>query len=201
MGRSLLFSSLLAGSLSALAAHGLAEDGRMQQSRGHPCRKDRGFLDDRASPASPLSTLVDTHTPRRVLLTDTSPHPGGFDELLADRVTGEVRPLDPRLLALLRSVARRHPGGRIELVSGFRSPKLNEMLRKKGHHVASQSQHSLGHAIDFRVFEGESDTPVAPLVLEKEIRNFGWLGGTGTYEAEVDRFIHCDVGPNRRWTG
>ena len=74
-----------------------------------------------------------------------------FSDVLADRVTGSRIELDPRLLELLRQIALRNPGVRIELVSGYRSPKLNEMLRKKGHRVASHSQHSLGHAVDFRI--------------------------------------------------
>jgi uncharacterized protein YcbK (DUF882 family) len=40
---------------------------------------------------------------------------------------------------------------RVEVVSGYRSDKLNEGLRKKGRHVAARSQHVLGNAIDFRL--------------------------------------------------
>jgi uncharacterized protein YcbK (DUF882 family) len=90
---------------------------------------------------------------------------------------------------------------RIELVSGYRSPKLNEMLRKKGHHVASHSQHSLGHACDFRIVEPSADRGIDPRVLEREIRGLGWEGGVGGYLTKDDWFLHADVGPNRRWDG
>jgi uncharacterized protein YcbK (DUF882 family) len=129
--------------------------------------------------------------------------------------------LDPRLLELLRTLAAHFttPAGgapSIELVSGFRSPKLNAMMRKKGHHVASHSQHSLGHAVDFRVVvpcAGASDaggfpggcaagaTAVAldPRVIEREVRATGWTGGTGIYTSKDDWFVHADVGPDRTW--
>jgi uncharacterized protein YcbK (DUF882 family) len=163
---------------------------------------------------------VQTHTEERVLLDPAGPPPARFQELLADRVTGQSAPIDPRLLDLLRALAARHAneGGaaRIELVSGYRSPKLNEMLRKKGHHVASHSQHSLGHACDFRVVEANAEPPssaalpqrglhenrgVDPRALEREIRALGWQGGVGVYTTHDDWFVHADVGPNRRWDG
>jgi uncharacterized protein YcbK (DUF882 family) len=148
-----------------------------------------------------LATLVQTHTDERVPLDEHTPTQARFDALLADRVTGERRELSPKLLGLLRTIARRHPGSRIELVSGYRSPKLNEMLRKKGHKVASQSQHSLGHAVDFRVVLPEEERGVDPRTLELEIREAGWVGGVGVYTLKDDWFVHADVGLRRRWDG
>jgi uncharacterized protein YcbK (DUF882 family) len=86
-------------------------------------------------------------------------------------------------------------------VSGYRSAKLNESMRKKGHHVASHSQHSLGHAVDFRIVPGGEIKGVDPRVLEKEIRDLGWEGGVGVYTISSDWFVHADVGKNRRWGG
>ena len=148
-----------------------------------------------------LGTLVQTHTDERVPLDDALPTPDRFARLLADRVTGERKELDPRLLELLRSLGRRHPGARFELVSGYRSPKLNEMLRKKGHNVASQSQHSLGHAVDFRIVVDPETRGIDPRDLEKEIRDLGWQGGVGVYTQKSDWFVHADVGRLRRWNG
>jgi uncharacterized protein YcbK (DUF882 family) len=148
-----------------------------------------------------LATLVQTHTDERVPLDDRSPSGDRFMRLLSDRVTGESHPFDPKLLELLRSIARRHPTARIELVSGYRSPKLNEMMRKKGHHVASHSQHSLGHAVDFRVVVSPDEKGIDPRLLEKEIRELGWEGGVGVYTLASDWFVHADVGRLRRWGG
>lgn len=165
---------------------------------------DPGMLDDVSPPAEPpmlLGTLVQTHTDERVPLDDVSPSPDRFSRLLADRVTGERTELDPRLLELLRALGRRHPGARFELVSGYRSPKLNEMMRKKGRNVASHSQHSLGHAVDFRIVVDPDTRGIDPRDLEKEIRDLGWKGGVGVYTLKADWFVHADVGKLRRWGG
>jgi uncharacterized protein YcbK (DUF882 family) len=148
-----------------------------------------------------LGTLVQTHTDERVPLDERLPTQDRFAALLADRVTGERHDFDPRLLELLRSLAKRHPGARFELVSGYRSPKLNEMMRKKGRHVASHSQHSLGHAVDFRIVETPDTRGLDPRVLEREIRDLGWDGGVGVYTLKSDWFVHADVGKLRRWGG
>lgn len=155
-------------------------------------------------PSPPLlGTLVQTHTEDCVPLDDRSPSAARFAALLEDHVTGERHELDPRLLELLRSIARRHPGARFELVSGYRSPKRNEMMRKKGRHVASHSQHSLGHAVDFRVVDSSrgDEKGIDPRVLEREIRDLGWEGGVGVYTLPTDWFVHADVGKLRRWRG
>jgi uncharacterized protein YcbK (DUF882 family) len=69
------------------------------------------------------------------------------------------------------------------------------MMRKKGRHVASHSQHTRGQAVDFRV-EGLG---VPEMVKEIEARK--WKGGLGRYDQKHDRFVHVDVGPDRRWRG
>ncbi len=158
---------------------------------------------DAASDAHGLAvaaTLVQTHTGEHVVLDDHSPTDARFSGLLADRVTGQAEELDPRLLALLRSLSARHPGARFELVSGYRSKKLNEMMRKKGHHVASHSQHSLGHAVDFRLVLAGDSKGQNPRDVESELRAMGWDGGVGVYPMEGDWFVHADVGPRRAWT-
>ncbi|HEX4446487.1 MAG TPA: DUF882 domain-containing protein [Polyangiaceae bacterium] len=146
-----------------------------------------------------LATLEQVHTGEHLALDDLTPTQERFDALLADRSTGDAHPLDAQLLGLLRALAAEHPGSRIELVSGYRSPKLNEMLRKKGHHVASHSQHSLGHACDFRVVPPGQELALDPRVIEGEIRALGWQGGVGVYPTHDDWFVHADVGRNRHW--
>jgi uncharacterized protein YcbK (DUF882 family) len=151
------------------------------------------------SPMPLLATLDQVHTGERVPLDSEWPTSERFGALLADRATGAKHPIDPRLLTLLRALAAEHPGGRIELVSGYRSPKLNEMLRKKGHHVSSHSQHSLGNACDFRLIPGGEEAALDPRAVEREIRALGWDGGVGVYPTKDDWFVHADVGRNRRW--
>ena len=185
-----------------LAAEPLAADARVPHASGHARKKAQSVVLDTPAigpPAPLLATLVQTHTDERVPLEIASPLAARFDALLADRVTGSRAHVDPRLLDLLRAVAASHPGCRVDLVSGFRSPKLNEMLRKKGHHVASHSQHSLGHAVDFRIVDPGAERGIDPRALEGEIRALGWDGGVGVYPTQGDWFVHADVGPRRRW--
>lgn len=140
-----------------------------------------------------LATLVNLHSGEAVPLSATEPSADRFSALLKDRVTGSVEPLDPRLLDLLRALAKDDPGIRIELVSGYRSPKLNEMLRKKERNVASNSQHTEGNAVDFRI------VGLTPAQMKKRILATGWNGGIGQYDKPTDLFVHADVGPKREW--
>jgi uncharacterized protein YcbK (DUF882 family) len=201
-------AAVFAAVAAALVVSPSGVDARVERGSGLASKKakDAAPTDDEG-PAL-LSTLVQTHTDERVPLDDVTPTPDRFSALLADRVTGEKHAFDPRLLDLLRSLARKHPAARIELVSGYRSAKLNETMRKKGHHlaahshhVASHSQHSLGHAVDFRIVHAGEKRGVDPRVLEKEIRDLGWDGGVGVYPLSSDWFVHADVGKNRRWGG
>jgi uncharacterized protein YcbK (DUF882 family) len=206
----------------ALFASGVTAEPRVCHTSGLASKKG-GQAEEAALGPPLLGTLVQTHTDERIPLDRLSPTSARFDALLADRATGTTAPLDPRLLGLLRTVAEHfasasaspdQEGGapRIELVSGFRSPKLNEMLRKKGHHVASHSQHSLGHAVDFRIVvpcagatartpecAGATSLALHPRVIERAIRGAGWEGGTGIYTLKEDWFVHADVGPDRTW--
>jgi uncharacterized protein YcbK (DUF882 family) len=179
-----------------------------QRSNGHAIRKEWALNptprapweedDDATSVLLPRAvetwaTLINVHTREAVALSSAEPTHARFSDVLADRVTGSRIELDRRLLELLRQIALRNPGVRLELVSGYRSPKLNEMLRKKGHRVASHSQHSLGHAVDFRVIG------LTPAKMKQEILKIGWQGGIGQYDKSSDLFVHADVGPKREW--
>lgn len=146
-------------------------------------------------PLATSATLVNVHSNEALALDESSPSDERFSRLMPDRTSGELHGFDARLLGVIRRVAARHPGARIELVSGYRSPKFNEHLRKKGHRVASHSQHSRGHAIDFRV-EG-----LSPAEIVAELRALHWSGGIGRYDSVGDRFVHVDVGRERFWMG
>jgi uncharacterized protein YcbK (DUF882 family) len=184
-------------SAATLAAQPAFTEARVAHGAGLAAKK--GSADEAAGDPPLLATLDQVHTGQRVALDAESPTPSQFAELLSDRSTGEKHILDERLLGLLRRLAESHPGGRIELVSGYRSWKLNEMLRKKGHHVSAHSQHSLGNACDFRIVPAGSEKALDPRAVELEIRKLGWAGGVGVYPTALDWFVHADVGRNRRW--
>lgn len=106
--------------------------------------------------------------------------------------TDEPTEMDKRLFKVLVDAANHFGSQRVDIISGFRAPKYNLMLRKKGHGVARRSQHKLGNAVDFRV------RGVATSKLRSWARNLR-LGGVGYYPSSG--FVHVDVGPVRTWTG
>jgi uncharacterized protein YcbK (DUF882 family) len=190
-----VFASLFAFSQSTTA------DPPTERSSGFAARKEwtpaedasNDEVDAQRSEVETWATLINVHTGEAMPLSSGEPTLDRFCDALSDRTTASKAALDPRLLELLRQVALRNPGARIELVSGYRSPKLNEMLRKKGHRVASHSQHSLGHAVDFRIIG------LTPAQMKRAILKVGWEGGIGQYDKSSDLFVHADVGPKREW--
>ena len=115
-----------------------------------------------------------------------------LDTFLRCHFTDEPARMDPRLIGILVGAAHRFKAERVDVVSGFRSPKFNLMLRKKGHEVARDSQHTYGHAVDFRI------PGVATRALLRYVQSLH-VGGAGFYpESE---FVHTDTGPVRYWAG
>jgi uncharacterized protein YcbK (DUF882 family) len=115
------------------------------------------------------------------------------NNVLRDYRTGDVHPIDPRLLDLLTdlraSLGSKSP---FQVISGYRSPQTNAMLRERSAEVAQHSFHMDGMAIDIFLDDVELDhLRLAALELGR--------GGVGYYP--VNRFVHVDVGPVRRWEG
>ncbi len=115
-----------------------------------------------------------------------------LSSFLRCRASGAERAMDPIPFGVALTLARRYGATRVEVVSGYRSPKLNERLRKKGHEVASDSQHTHGNALDFRL-------PGVPAAELARAAGEVHVGGIGTYR-ESD-FIHVDTGRPRTWSG
>lgn len=115
-----------------------------------------------------------------------------FDTLTRCHYTNQATTMDPRLEGAILRAAEKFKATYVEIVSGFRAPKYQLMLRKKGHEVARDSEHPRGHAVDFRI-------PNVPTkVLLRFVRSLH-LGGVGYYPES--RFVHCDVGRVRFWKG
>lgn len=120
--------------------------------------------------------------------------PGALEEInrfLRDFRTGDVHAIDPRLLDLLSSV-QEHTGsrGQFEVISGFRSPHTNDMLRGQSSGVAQKSLHLTGQAIDVRL----TDLPTRKLRGAAVSLARGGVG----YYPESD-FVHIDTGRVRVW--
>jgi uncharacterized protein YcbK (DUF882 family) len=117
-----------------------------------------------------------------------------IDHILRDFRQNEVRPIDPDLLDLLHEL-----GGTLEtdqpfhVISGYRSPATNALLRERGGAhtgVASSSLHMVGKAIDLRIPGVRLDE------LRRAARSLK-LGGVGYYPAS--NFVHVDTGRVRFW--
>lgn len=147
----------------------------------------------RGKPAPAVLNIFNTWTHEYLTVAD----PGEVSQERMDRFfrchfTGQPTDMDPRLFAALVAAARHFHARDIHIVSGFRAPKYNLMLRKKGREVARTSQHTLGSAVDFRVL----GVPVARLHAWARRQR---LGGVGFYPSSG--FIHMDTGPVRYWQG
>ena len=114
-----------------------------------------------------------------------------INDFLSDFRTGDVADVDPALLDILYEVRESlGSGATFEVISAYRSPKTNEMLRSTSTGVAQDSQHLLGKAIDVRLRGTETDElREAALAMER--------GGVGYYP-ESD-FVHIDTGRVRHW--
>ncbi len=116
------------------------------------------------------------------------------NHILRDFRANEIKPIDPKLLDLLSEL-----GGTLEtdqpfhIISGYRSPNTNNLLRDRGGAttgVASHSLHMVGQAIDIRVPGVKLDH------LRAAARSLK-IGGVGFYRDL--NFVHVDVGRVRYW--
>lgn len=110
--------------------------------------------------------------------------------LLRDFRTGDVKSIDPRLMNILYLLSRKVDSKSVLVLSGFRSKKTNEMLRKTTEGVARRSFHMAGRAIDIRIPRVES------VDVQKAALRLGG-GGVGYYPSS--NFVHLDTGPVRTW--
>ena len=111
---------------------------------------------------------------------------------LRDFRTGDVAVIDPKLFVLLYDINRRlgYPDDSFEIVSAYRSPRTNAMLRKTSRRVARKSLHMSGKALDIRL-SGATTRRVSESAMALR------RGGVGFYPRSD--FVHVDTGSVRRW--
>lgn len=111
--------------------------------------------------------------------------------LLRDFRTGDILAMDPHLIDFLYDLkgvlGTERP---FQIISGYRSPKTNAYLRKRGGGVAKKSFHMQGKAVDIRV-EG-----IDSKVIRSAALSLG-RGGVGHYPRS--NFVHIDTGRVRSW--
>jgi uncharacterized protein YcbK (DUF882 family) len=141
--------------------------------------------------------FVHMHTAERLVVEYAAGHdymPDGLaavNQFLRDFRTGDVHPIDTGLLDLLHGLTIVTGTHRpFEVISGFRSPATNALLRQRSEGVAAGSLHMVGQAIDVRL----RDVPLrglrrAALELAR--------GGVGYYPRS--QFVHVDTGRVRTW--
>jgi uncharacterized protein YcbK (DUF882 family) len=118
------------------------------------------------------------------------------NHVLRDFRTGEMHMMDPALLDLLAAVsAKTETSSPFHVISGYRSPQTNSMLRAEGGEatgVAKKSLHLEGKAVDIRLAD----------VQLSHLHNAALsLGGGGVGYYPTSDFVHMDVGAVRQWGG
>jgi uncharacterized protein YcbK (DUF882 family) len=134
-------------------------------------------------------------------ITITYKRNGRFDDealkklnwFLRDWRRNEATKMDPRLIDIVwevwREVGAETP---VDVIGGYRAPATNNMLRRRSKGVARNSQHTVGHAMDFYI-------PGASL---EQMRHAGLRlqrGGVGYYPSSGSPFVHLDTGSVRHW--
>lgn len=114
-----------------------------------------------------------------------------FSYFLRDHRTDRAHPMDPALIDLLYAVSvLTRSRGEYKIISGYRTPETNYLLRKMSHGVAEHSLHMEGKAIDLRMEDVSTRTiQRTALALQQ--------GGVGYYPAAD--FVHLDTGAIRSW--
>lgn len=112
---------------------------------------------------------------------------------LRDWRSNEPTKIDPRLFDLLAAIHEELGSQRpIHVVSGYRSPKTNAMLRRTRGGQAKRSQHMFGRAIDVHF----PDISIRQLRYSAMVRQ---VGGVGYYPTSALPFVHVDTGRVRHW--
>lgn len=144
-------------------------------------------------------TMVHSHTGET--LTITYKRAGSFDSSALEKLNWFLRDwridepisMSPNLFDIVwhvyREVGASEP---IKIMSAYRSPGTNAMLRRRSRAVAKESQHMRGNAMDIHI----------PGVSVAKVREIGLRlqrGGVGYYPSAGSPFVHLDVGSVRHW--
>jgi uncharacterized protein YcbK (DUF882 family) len=144
-------------------------------------------------------TLYHVHTKERLTVTykkDGRYIPSAMAQInyfLRDWRRNKPTTMSPKTIDLMwelhEDLGSRKP---IHIVSGYRSPETNSMLKRIGRKVANKSQHIRGNAIDMFF----PDVPLERIRNSALVRQ---VGGVGFYPARAGGFVHIDSGTVRHW--
>jgi len=160
---------------------------RANKSTNHPAPPVPGAKPDK------LINLYNEHTKEWLAVDPAAPpDEATIDLFLRDHFTNKQTKMDARLIKIVIDAAANFHSDLVSVVSGFRHPKYNLILRKKGHQVARDSQHTHGNAVDFAI----------PHVTTQALHSWAKaqkIGGVGIYLESG--FVHMDTGKIRFWSG
>jgi len=116
-----------------------------------------------------------------------------INHILRDIRTDDVKEIDLNLLDLIFALSTKLQAKEpFRVISGYRNPETNELLRKSGCGAAKNSYHIKGQAAVIRL-PGYKNSTLRKAAFELK------AGGVGYYPKRG--FVHIDVGPVRYWTG
>lgn len=111
--------------------------------------------------------------------------------ILRDWRRNEIKPIDKRAIDIAAAIYRRLDAAEpLQIISGYRSPETNVMLRRKGRGVAKNSFHTRAMAIDLTM-QSRSVSQMYRAAMDLK------AGGVGRYSR--NHFVHIDCGPCRTW--
>ena len=114
-----------------------------------------------------------------------------FNRILRDHHVDEIRSIDPELLDLLHAIGTEVDATEpFHIVSAYRSPITNAILRQQNPRVAEDSLHIQGKAVDIKM-------PGCSTAVLRRAAVALHRGGVGYYRGA--QFVHVDTGPVRSW--
>src|SRR5271166_1438806 len=161
------------------------------------------------APNSTESAVADGDT-RTVVLSNSHTNESGsftymvngvYDEATLDKLNwflrdwrlNEPTKMDPHLFDIVWEVYRESGSQQpIDVLSGYRSPQTNAMLRRRSRQVAEHSQHMEGRAIDAH-FIDVGTARIRDIAMQMQ------SGGVGFYPTGATPWVHIDSGSVRYW--
>ncbi len=112
---------------------------------------------------------------------------------LRDWRLNEPTKMDPKLFDIVWEVYRESGSSQpIDVLSGYRSPRTNAMLRRRSRQVAEHSQHMEGKAIDAH-FTDVGTATIRDVAMRMQ------AGGVGFYPTGATPWVHIDSASVRYW--
>jgi uncharacterized protein YcbK (DUF882 family) len=112
---------------------------------------------------------------------------------LRDWRLNEPTKMDPKLFDIVWEVYRESGSSQpIDVLSGYRSPRTNAILRRRSRQVARYSQHMEGKAVDAHFVDVGVST-IRDVAMRMQ------AGGVGFYPSGMTPWVHIDSGSVRYW--